>query len=145
MKKPCRVQARWAGPVSIAFAIAFLFGIAVGSAQAQAIQPDTTPRTVLWYAENPQERARVELTCLDDPGRLMGSADCTNAHQASVEIAVRAGRSRTGTTDPRDPVFWSDDPENRKAKLLMCSRNPELLYCDVARRSLIIEAGKARR
>ncbi|WP_454888875.1 EexN family lipoprotein [Sphingobium indicum] len=104
----------------------------------------TPPKTVTWYADHRQQRAQVQLACLDDPGHLGRDPDCINAHAASVEVALRQTRARTGTLDPRDPAFWFDDPQNRQSKLLMCRRNPELQYCDVARRSLLIEAGQAR-
>ncbi|HYH37634.1 MAG TPA: EexN family lipoprotein [Azospirillum sp.] len=104
-----------------------------------------TPRTVTWYADHPRERARVQLACLDDPGRLGRDPDCVNAHAASVEVALREARSRTGTMDPRDPAFWSSDPDNRASQLLMCRRTPTLDHCDAARRSLLIESGQAQR
>jgi len=112
------------------------------SAPAQAATP---PRTVTWYADNPKARAGVQLACLDDPGRLGNSPDCINAHQANVEVATREARARTGTMDPRDPAFWSNDPQGRRAKLSMCRLNPQLIYCDVARRSLLVEAGQLKR
>jgi hypothetical protein len=87
----------------------------------------------------------VQLACIDDPGRLANNPDCINAHQASVEVALREARARTGTMDPRDPAFWSEDPGSRRNKLLMCRLNPQLDHCDAARRSLLIEAGQAKR
>lgn len=104
----------------------------------------TPPRTVSWYADNPQARARVQLACIEDPGRLSGTPDCVNAQRASVEVALRNARARTGTSDPRKPEFWSDDPEGRASKLIICRRHPEHEYCDVAKRSLLIEAGLAK-
>ena len=101
-------------------------------------------RTVTWYADHPQERASVQLVCLDDPGHLAGNPDCVNAHEASVEVALREARLRTGAMDPSKPAFWSRDPNNRRNKLLTCRLDPQLLFCDVARRSLLIEAGKAK-
>lgn len=132
----CTVQAL---PVFLALALG-----AVGPAMAQGPSA-TPPRTVSWYADNPQARAQVQLACFDDPGRLGRDPDCINAQQASVEVALREARSRTGTMDPNDPAFWSSDPENRQSKLILCRRNPSLNYCDVAKRSLMIEAGKAAR
>jgi len=120
-----------------------LLGFA-GPAAAQGSSP-TPPRTVSWYADNPRVRAQVQLACFDDPGRLGRDPDCVNAQKASVEVALREARSRTGTMDPRDPAFWSSDPETRKSKLIMCRRDPDLANCDAARRSLLIEAGKAVR
>ena len=108
-------------------------------------QAATPPRTVTWYADNPRARASVQLACLDDPGQLGKSPDCINAHQANVEVAVRQARTRTGTMDPRDPAFWANSPQARQAKLSMCRHTPAVLYCDVARRSLLIEAGKLQR
>lgn len=117
---------------------------AAGPAMAQGSSA-TPPRTVSWYADNPQARAQVQLACIEDPGRLGRDPDCINAQQASVEVALREARSRTGTMDPNDPAFWSSDPENRQSKLILCRRNPGLNYCDVAKRSLLIEAEKAAR
>lgn len=114
---------------------------ALGQAEGQGLPPE--PRTVSWYAEHPQVRARVQLACIDDPGHLARDPDCVNAHQASVEAALREARTRTGNPDPSDPAFWIDDPANRRSKLNMCRRTPGLTNCDVARRSLEIEAGQA--
>lgn len=158
MKKSSTLQAtRTAARASLApafsspsfFFILLLAALAV-PAQAQVrpsapAQAATPPRTVTWYADNPKARASVQLACLDDPGRLGTSPDCINAHQANVEVATREARARTGTMDPRDPAFWSNDPQGRRAKLSMCRLNPQLLYCDVARRSLLVEAGQLKR
>ena len=139
MVNPCTVQASRLVlgllPLLVAFA---------GSAAEQggATQAHTPSRTVTWFADNPRERAAVDLACLDDPGRLGGTPDCINAHAAGVEVALRAARARVRAKDPRDPAFWSQDPNNRRSKLIMCRGNPQLDYCDVARRSLLIEAGK---
>lgn len=114
-------------------------------ATAQDAAQKTPPRTVTWYADNPQARAQVELACIDDPGHLANDPDCINAQQAGVEVALRDVKNHGVILDPRDPAFWSSDPQNRHNYLLMCSRNPELDYCDVAKRSLLIEAGKAAR
>lgn len=114
--------------------------LAAGPAVAQG-SPAAEPRTVSWYADHPQARAQVQLACFDDPGRLGRDPDCVNAQQASVEVALREARSRTGTMDPNDPAFWSNDPENRQSKIILCRRNPELKYCEVAKKSLQIEAG----
>ena len=103
------------------------------------------PRSVGWYADHPQERAQVQLACFDDPGRLGRDPDCVNAQQASVEVALRQARARTGTMDPNDPAFWSNSPENRKSQLIMCRRTPTLDHCEAARRSLLIEAGRVGR
>ncbi|SMF42860.1 hypothetical protein SAMN02982917_2162 [Azospirillum oryzae] len=118
--------------------------LAAGPAAAQG-SPAAGPRTVSWYADHPQARAQVQLACFDDPGRLGRDPDCVNAQQASVEVALREARSRTGTMDPNDPAFWSSDPENRLSQLMMCRRNPNLDHCDAAKRSLLIEAGKIQR
>ncbi|WP_109105434.1 EexN family lipoprotein [Azospirillum sp. TSO35-2] len=132
----CPVQAL---PVLLALVVA-----ATGPVAAQGT-PSTAPRTVSWYADHPQTRAQVQLACFDDPGRLGRDPDCVNAQAASVEVALRDARSRTGTMDPNDPAFWSSDPENRQSKLILCRRNPGLNYCEVAKRSLLIEAGQAAR
>ena len=129
---------RWALPALLALALA------AGPAAAQG-SPAAEPRTVSWYADHPQARAQVQLACFDDPGRLGRDPDCVNAQQASVEVALREARSRTGTMDPNDPAFWSNDPQTRQGKLIMCRRTPSLDHCDAAKRSLLIEAGKIPR
>jgi hypothetical protein len=139
MAKTCIVQRR------IALVVVLLMAAAMPAQGQGTGQAKTPPKTVTWYADHVQQRAQVQLACMDDPGHLSRDPDCVNAHAASVEVALRQARLRTGTLDPRDPAFWSDDPQNRRSKLLMCRRNPELDYCDVARRSLLIEAGKLRR
>lgn len=150
MKKSSTLQTTaTAALASLAPAFFLLAALAV-PAQAQVrssapAQAATPPRTVTWYADNPKARASVQLACLDDPGRLGNSPDCINAHQANVEVATREARARTGTMDPRDPAFWSNDPQNRRNKLLMCRQTPQLNYCDVARRSLLIDAGQLKR
>lgn len=116
-------------------------GPALGQAGEQGLPPE--PRTVSWYADHPRARAKVQLACIDDPGHLADTPDCVNAHQASVEVALRKARGRASTLDPRDPAYWSSIPANRRSKLNMCRRNPELTNCDAARRSLEIEAGEA--
>lgn len=141
--KPCTVQAA-RSPLFLLPSVVLLAAFAQ-PALAQGTLPATPPRTVTWYADNPRARASVQLACLDDPGRLGRSPDCINAHQANVEVAVRDARTRTGTMDPRDPAFWSNSPQARQAKLAMCRHTPTVLYCDVARRSLLIEAGKLQR
>ena len=142
VNNPCTVQASRGRALILALLLAGL-----GGGQALALNgPDRTPpRTVSWYASNPQARARVELACLDDPGHLNQDPDCINAHQASVEVALRAARSRTGTMDPNNPTFWTNDPESRRSQLIMCRRNPGLAHCAAAKRSLQIEAGTVRR
>lgn len=129
---------RWALHACLALALA------AGPAAAQG-SPAAEPRTVSWYADHPQVRAQVQLACLDDLGRLGRDPDCVNAQQASVEVALREARSRTGTMDPNDPAFWSNDPQTRQGKLIMCRRTPSLDHCDAAKRSLLIEAGKIQR
>lgn len=137
MRPLCTVQA-------LGLALGLLTG-AADAALAQGRGETTPPRTVTWYAENPQARARVELACLDDPGRLTTNPDCINARQAGVELAVRDARWRTGTTDPDNPQFWADRPRERQTQLLMCSRSPGIQNCAAARHSLEVEAGLARR
>ncbi|CAO3441204.1 EexN family lipoprotein [Azospirillum endophyticum] len=122
-----------------------LLALALAAGPAAAQGSPSAPRTVSWYADHPQARAQVQLACFDDPGRLGRDPDCVNAQQASVEVALREARSRTGTMDPNNPAFWANDPENRQSKLILCKRNQELNYCEVARRSLLIEAGKFQR
>ena len=126
-------------------AVTFLATFAGQAATQGIVAPSpaaSAPRTVTWYADNPRFRAGVQLACLDDPGRLANTPDCINADRANVEVALREARSRTGTMDPRNTAFWSNDPKNRRSQLVMCRLNPQLDYCDVARRSLLIEAGQ---
>lgn len=136
MRKSCTVQA-------LGLLLA-LWSTGMGPA-ASAGEGASTRRTVTWFANNPHERARVQLACLDDPGRLGKTPDCINAHQASVSVALRSARSRTGGLDPRKPAFWSASPEARRSQLLMCRRNPRLDHCDAAKRSLQQEAGPVGR
>ncbi|CAN7186884.1 EexN family lipoprotein [Phenylobacterium sp. LjRoot225] len=138
MNKSCTVQA-------LAVALFLLPTLAVSAPAAGQGAPQQAPKTVSWYANHQQERALRQLACMDNPGQLARDPDCINAHQASVEVALRIARARTGTLDPRDPAFWSADPNTRAAKLSMCRLNPQLDGCDAARRSLLIEAGNAKR
>jgi len=138
MKKSCTVQALLAASFLLP-----LLAVSVPAAGQGASQQ--APKTVSYYADHQQERALMQLACMDNPGQLANSADCINAQEASVEIALRAARRHNVILDPRDPAFWSADPNTRRNKLLMCRNNPQLDYCDVARRSLLIEAGKAKR
>ena len=147
MTNSCTVQvARHAFPV---FSFLPLVALVTGLASAQGVPAQkataTPPRTVTWYADNPKARAGVQLVCLDDPGRLANTPDCINADRANVEVALREARMRTGTLDPRNPAFWSNDPQNRRAKLVTCRLAPQLDYCEVAKRSLLIEAGYIKR
>ena len=123
-------------------AVPLALGIPVPAA---AQDSGARPRSVSWYADHPQVRAEVQLACFDDPGRLGRDPDCRNAQQASVEVALRQARARTGTMDPNDPAYWSNDPEARHGQLIMCRRTPTLDHCEAARRSLLIETGKAGR
>lgn len=131
------IRTRHLLPAALALALTSLMPVPAGAAGE--------PRSVSWYADHPQERAQVQLACFDDPGQLGRDPDCLNAQKASVEVALRQARARTGTMDPNDPEFWSNSPENRKSKLIMCRRTPTLDHCEAARRSLLIEAGRAGR
>jgi hypothetical protein len=133
--------------VSVLFLLRAFSGFAAPAAEREPVakRDARPPRTVTWYADNPRSRASVQLACLDDPGRLGNTPDCINADRANVEVTLREARMRTGTLDPRDPAFWSNDPQNRHNKLLMCRLTPQLNYCDVAKRSLLIEAGQQHR
>jgi hypothetical protein len=135
-EKSCTVQAFL--PLALLLATA-------NPAILQAAEAPPPARTVTWFADHPKDRARVQLACLDDPGRLGRTPDCINAHQASVTVALREARQRGGLLDPRTPAYWTADPEARRTKLTMCRRNPELANCSPARRSLELEAGLAGR
>ena len=149
MDKPCTVQAPWwHHPALVAVYLAVGFGTGTLFAHtARAADPaaSSAPHTVTWYADNPQTRARVELLCLDNPGQLGRNPDCINAHQAAIVLAAREARARTAPMNPASPGFWAADPEARQNKLLLCRRNPDLQFCDVAKRSLTAEAGNQQR
>lgn len=87
----------------------------------------------------------MQLRCLNDPGHLRNTPDCINAGRGAIEAAHRRHRTGFGVMNPNDPAFWSEDPSSRAAQLSMCRLNPQLDNCDAARRSLLIEAGKAKR
>ena len=131
----------------LAYLAAGVGAIALLMSSAWAVEPapSSAPHTVTWYADNPQSRARVELLCLDNPGQLGSNADCINAHQAAIVIAAREARARTAPLNPNNPGFWSADPEARQNQLLLCRRNPGLQFCEVAKRSLMAEAGNQKR
>lgn len=139
MQKSCTVQA-------LASALFLLPMLAVSMpAAGQGTPPKDTGKTVSWYADHQQERAQMQLRCLDDPGHLRNTPDCINAERGAIEAAHRQARHGFGVMDPNDPAFWSADPSTRAAQLSMCRLNPQLDNCDAARRSLLIEAGKAKR
>ena len=128
--------------VSLALVMAGTEFVAVRAAPAPASAGAASPpKTVTWYANNRQARARVQLACLDDPGRLINNPDCVNAHEASVKVAIREGKLRNGEMDPKKLAFWSDDPAGRRNRLILCQHNPRVEHCDLARRSLLLEAG----
>lgn len=156
----CTVQSRRRPWVSFAAVLSLGIGIGTGvgltvanagPAEAEQASPvraapaKSAPRTVTWYADNPRARAQVELACLDDPGQFRKNPDCINAHQAAVTIAVREARNRTGSLNPATTEFWANDPETRANKILLCRKNPQTAHCNVALRSLQIEANAARR
>ena len=108
-----------------------------------AVEPTAAvspPHTVTWYADNRPARAKRQLLCLDDPGHLRNTPDCINAEAASVTVALREARHRIGELDARKLAFWSEDPRGRYNKLLICRQNPHVENCNVARRSLELEA-----
>ena len=158
---PCTVQAPrprfgvFAAVLAVGIGIGTGIGMTVANAEptsaprsspaAPSNATKSAPQTVTWYANNPTARSQVVLACLDDPGRLRKDPDCINAQQASVTIALREARSRTGSLNPATTGFWANDPEARANKILVCKRNPQLQYCGVALRSLQIEAKAARR
>lgn len=133
---------RSASVALVAAMVGGINGIAIAAPTTPTTAPAPPPKTVTWYADHRQDRARMQLACLDDPGRLMSAPDCVNAHQASVTVALREARLHTGELDASKPAFWSDDPASRRNKLIVCRRNPGLANCDAARRSLLIEAGR---
>ncbi len=132
---------------TIAMSVLFLLPVLATSlsATAQDAAQKTPPRTVSWFADHQQERAQVQLTCMDDPGHLANDPDCINAQQASIVVAARDTQDHIGKFAPSDPAFWASFPELRANKLIMCRLDPQLDNCDVAKRSLLIEAGKAER
>jgi len=94
MATPCTVQA------SLGLLLLLAASPAVAQQAADGVAA-TPPKTVSWYADHRPQRAQVQLACLDDPGRLARTPDCINAHEASVEVALRQARARTGTLDPQ--------------------------------------------
>ena len=138
----CTVQARRA-----MLGLCFVTGLTAKSLAATntVSRANTPPHTVTWYADNQRARARMQLACLDNPGQLRADPDCINAHAASVSVAVREGRLRTGEMNPGKVQYWIDDPDTRRNQLVLCHLNPKLDHCDVARRSLLVEAGATRR
>src|SRR5690606_7587423 len=104
-----------------------------------------TGKTVSWYAAHQQARAQMQLRCMDDPGHLRNTPDCINAQRGAIEAAAQRFKQRLPEMDPRKVEFWSADPQTRYNTLLICRNTPQFANCDVARRSLEIEAGKARR
>ena len=128
----------------VLFLLPLLIRPASRPAVGQGLRPGAAHRRLV--RGSPAGPGQVQLACIDDPGHLARDPDCVNAHQASVEAALREARTRTGNPlDPSDPAFWIDDPETRRSKLIMCRRNPELANCDAAKRSLMVEAGVAQR
>jgi hypothetical protein len=132
---------------TIAMSVFFLLPVLATSlsATAQDAAQKTPPRTVSWFADHQQERAQVQLTCMDDPGHLANDPDCINAQQASIVVAARDAQDHIGKFASNDPAFWSAFPEARANKLIICRLDPATDYCDAAKRSLLIEAGKAER
>lgn len=127
-------------------AVALIVGAASARALPNPAQTGDAAHTVKWFADNPRERARVELRCIDDPGHLANTPDCINAKQAGAELSYRL---MVGDGGPRyranDPRFWSQRPEVRSGLLNMCRLNKSILNCDAARASLMIDAGLVRR
>ncbi len=138
MKKSCTVQA-------LALIVSLAPVALAAPAAGQGKSPKDTGKTVSWYAGHQQERAQMQLRCLDDPGHLRNTPDCINAERGAIEAAHQQTRTGFGVMNPKDPAFWSADPSTRAAKLSMCRLNPQLDYCDAAKRSLLIEAGQAKR
>ena len=138
----CTVQACW-------MAVSALILVGYSSSSLATSEPaakgKAPPQRVTWYADHQRERARVQLACADNPGQLRADPDCINAHAASVSVAVREGRLRTGEMNPGKVQYWIDDPDTRRNQLVLCHLNPKLDHCDVARRSLLVEAGATRR
>jgi hypothetical protein len=139
MKKSCTVQA------SLALLFVLSAFVVTGPAMGQGTASKDTGKTVSWYADHQQERAQMQLRCLDDPGHLRNTPDCINAERGAIEAGHRQVRNGFGVMDPNDPAFWSADPSARAAQLSMCHLNPQLDNCDAAKRSLLIEAGKPKR
>ena len=142
------------GPISCTvqacrMAVSVLIVVTYSSSSLAAGEPAAKgkgpPQTVTWYADHQRERARVQLACLDNPGRLRADPDCINAHSASVTVAARQARLHDGELDQNKVQAWIDDPETRRNHLIRCHLNPKLDNCDVARRSLLVEAGLVRR
>jgi len=135
--------------------VALLIGSATpAGAVAKSDQPGDSGHTVKWFADNPRERARVELRCIDDPGHLGNTPDCINAKQARAELSYRLMIQSAQGKGPRyrasEPRYWSHNPDERVDRLNLCRTNipstsKAALYCDVARTSLVTDAGLVRR
>lgn len=120
--------------------------LALAAATAVAAGPAAATHTVTWFADNPQERARVELRCIDDPGHLGTTPDCINARQAASELSYRyLQRSNAPRYTPSDPRYWSARPVVRASHLGVCRVSPAIGNCEAARLSLLQEAGLAGR
>jgi len=130
-------------------AVSALIVVAYSSSSLAAGEPAAKgkgpPQTVTWYADHQRERARVQLACLDNPGRLRADPDCINAHAASVTVATRQAKLHNGEMNEKTVQAWIADPEARRSHLIRCRLSPKLDNCDVARRSLLVEAAVIRR
>ena len=102
-------------------------------ASAQSTPPEGQ-RTVEFYVQHPDIRARVDRACLNDPGHLRNNPDCWNAHRANLEDAARKAHAADGNaSDPRAPAYWTARPNERKFTLAMCSHmTPEHMRADSA-------------
>lgn len=130
--------AYWLGAVALGLMVTAL-------ARSAALQ-DGAERTVSWFADHPQERARVELKCIDDPGHLGRTPDCINARQAAAELSYRYSQRVAGARyKPNDPKFWSQRPLARADRLNICHASEAVGDCAAARASLMQDAGLGRK
>lgn len=91
-------------------------------AWAQGAPPEGQ-RTVEFYVQHPDLRARVDRACLNDPGHLRDNPDCWNAHRANLEATARETHQMAGdTSDPRTSAYWDKRPNERQFKLGFCKR-----------------------
>jgi hypothetical protein len=103
-----------------------------------------TGHSLEWYAARPQERAQTQLRCLADVKHLANTPDCKNALKADEQEAMKNRRPGFGEMNPNKPAFFTEDPHNRYNTLLICRNTPSFAGCDVARQSLLMQAGKAQ-
>ena len=97
-------------------------------------------KTASWYATHNDARERVVALCRDNPGQAKHNANCDNASQAQVLVALadsRAGSQSSELISPATPRYWLVNAEDLKQRLFICDKLPESQqaanYCPAAR------------